>query len=186
MRPAIEGFHAVGRGELARFQAATGGPIPTSTRAFRQWLAHHPATDANRPWRVEVLTSLREYGQARSELGRVVPSTGIERLHAASLGIEIDWTQGGPSNVEALAALAAEVGADGTPERLHAEGLVAWWASRVALAAMDPGWHDPLARYRARLGSAADGLHATAMRRRTLTPAAIVAVVFVLVGQVGR
>ena len=55
--------------------------------------------------------------------------------------------------------------------------------SRVGLAAMDPHWLEPLDRFRVRLGTAADGLHATALRRRTLTLPVILAAGFVLLGQ---
>ncbi len=48
---------------------------------------------------------------------------------------------------------------------------------------MDPDWQRPLATFRARLGIAANGLHAKALRRRTIVLPMIVAVGFVLLGQ---
>ena len=39
VRPAIEAFHWVGLGELARFRAGTGEAVPTSAKGFRTWLA---------------------------------------------------------------------------------------------------------------------------------------------------
>ena len=80
--------------------------------------------------------------------------------------------------------MAAETGQEGSPERLTADGLVAWWSTRTALAAMDPDWKRPLATFRARLGAAADGLHARAFRQRTLVWPLIIGVGFVLLGPV--
>jgi hypothetical protein len=184
LRPAIEGFHWIGLGELERFRTATGEAIPTSVKAFRTWLLRHPESDATRPWRIELLTFLGEYGEARAELERWTPSSPFERLHRESLSAEGLWQQGGPADIAALASVAAVTGEEGSPERLAADGQIAWWSSRTALAAMDPGWQRPLAAFRTRLGHAADGLHAKAMRKRTLIPPALVAVVLVLLGQV--
>jgi hypothetical protein len=183
VRPAIEGFHWVGLGELARFRAATGEASPSSAKGFRTWLARHPESETSRPWRIEMLTFLGEYGEARAELDRWTTSNPYERLHRASLSAEGGWQQGGPADLPALASLAAETGQDVSPERLAADGLVAWWSSRTALAAMDPDWQRPLAAFRARLGNAANGLHAKALRRRTIALPMIIAVGFVLLGQ---
>ena len=48
---------------------------------------------------------------------------------------------------------------------------------------MDPAWQQPLATFRSRLGASADGLHATALRKRTFVLPAILAVGLVLLGQ---
>ena len=184
LRPAIEGFHWIGQGELARFRAATGEAFPTSPKGLRTWLARHPETNATRPWRIELLNFLGEHGEARAELDRWAPATPLEHLHRASLAAEIDWQQGGPADLPGLSSVAAETGQEGSPERLTADGLVAWWSTRTALAAMDPDWKRPLATFRARLGAAADGLHARAFRQRTLVWPLIIGVGFVLLGPV--
>jgi hypothetical protein len=184
VRPAIESFHWVGLGELARFRAATGEATPTSINGFRTWLARHPESDATQPWRIEMLNFLGEHGEARAEIERWSPASPFERIHRASLTAEIGWQEGGPADLPALASEAAETGRDGSPDRLAADGLVAWWSSRTALAAMDPGWQHPLATFRARLGDTAYGLHAKALRRRTIALPMIVAVGFVFLGQV--
>src|SRR4029079_16315082 len=62
VRPAIEGFHWVGLGELARFRAGTGEAVPTSSKAFRAWLGRHPESDATRPWRIAMVTFLGQHG----------------------------------------------------------------------------------------------------------------------------
>jgi hypothetical protein len=183
VRPAIEGFHWVGLGELARFRAATGGASPTSRKGFQEWLERHPESEATRPWRIEMLNYLGDRGQARAEIERWTPSTSFERLHRASLLADIAWQDGGPAEVPTLAGLAAQTAGDDSPERLAADGLVAWWSSRTALAAMDPDWQRPLATFRTRLGHAADGLHARAFRRRTIVLPMIVAGGLVLLGQ---
>ena len=131
-----------------------------------------------------MLNFLGEHGEARAEIERWSPASPFERIHRASLAAEIGWQEGGPADLPALASQAAETGQDGSPERLAADGLVAWWSSRTALAAMDPGWQRPLATFRARLGDAANGLHAKALERRTIVLPMIVAVGFVLLGQV--
>ena len=184
VRPAIEGFHWVGLGELSRFRAATGEASPTSPKGFRAWLDRNPESDASRPWRIEMLSFVGEHAEARAEIERWTPTTSFERLHRASLAADIAWQEGGPADVSQLANLAAETGEGGSPERLAADGLVAWWSSRTALAALDPAWQRPLATFRTRLGAAADGLHAKAFRRRTLTIPVILAVGLVLLGQV--
>ena len=73
VRPAVEGFHWVGLGELARFRAGTGETVPTSPKAFQTWLARHPESDATRPWRIEMLNFLGEHAEARAEIQRWSP-----------------------------------------------------------------------------------------------------------------
>ena len=99
---------------------------------------------------------------------------------------ELWWRQGAPADLPTLARLASEVGPDADPDREAAEGNVAWWSGQVALAAMDASWRAPLAAFRERLGPAAAGLHATAMRTRTLLLALIPAAIIVLLNGLPR
>jgi hypothetical protein len=186
VRPALEAYHWVGRSELARFRAATGQPVPTSMGAFRSWLARTPETDATRPYRVEMLTVLDRFDEAQAELDRIAPSVTLDGLKRETLAQELAWRQGAPADVASLVTTASAIGPADDPERLAADGLVAWWSSQVALAALDPSWRNPLAAYRGRLGAAAAGLHARSMRLRTLIVPLVLAVGLVGLNQLGR
>jgi hypothetical protein len=109
----------------------------------------------------------------------------MDRLRRASLAADLDWAEGGAADLGALAVLAAEAGPDGSSDRLVADGQVAWWESRVRLAAMDPDWRRPLGEFRGRLGDAAAGLHVRAMRRRAITVPLLLGLGFVLLGLIG-
>ena len=86
------------------------------------------------------------------------PASPFERVHRRiGWTAESGWQEGAPADLPALTSLAAATGEEGSPERLAADGLIAWWSSRTALAAMDPDWRQPLATFRARLGAAANG-----------------------------
>ncbi len=186
VRPAIEAYHWVGRSEIVRFRQGTGDKVPTSMAGFRAWVARTPETDATRPYRVEVLTVLGDFDQARAELDRLPETTPWETFKRAIVAQELWWRQGAPADLPTIARLASEVGPDADPDREAAEGNVAWWSGQVALAAMDASWRAPLAAFRERLGPAAAGLHATAMRARTLLLALIPAAIIVLLNALPR
>jgi hypothetical protein len=95
--------------------------------------------------------------------------TPMERLQKALEADFIAWSADGHERGIDFAALAAEVTDE--PERLRADGLVAWRESQHRFAAGEPDWPAPLAAFRPRLGAAADGLHPRAMRAVVLIPA---------------
>jgi hypothetical protein len=182
IRPALEAFHWVGRGELARFKAITGRSIPVTRDGAAAWLAT-PETEGDLEYRSELLVWLDRRAEALAVVGRMPERTPAERLQKALEADYVAWSADGHERGIDFAELLADV--HGEPERLRAAGLLAYRASLHAFAAGDPDWPAPLAAHRARLGPAADGLHPRAMRTVTLIPTVGIAVILGFLTQFG-
>jgi hypothetical protein len=178
VRPAIEAFHWVGRGELARFKAITGRSFPVTRGAATTWLAT-PASEADLSFRAELLVWLDRRPDALAVVAQMPERTPVERLQKALEADFIAWTADGHERGIDFDALARDV--DDEAERLRADGLVAYRASQHRFAAGEGDWLAPLTTFRSRLGHAADGLHARSMRMATLIPTVVVALLFSIV-----
>jgi hypothetical protein len=149
---AYEAFSWLGRLEVDRFQARTGGPVPTDPDQIEPWLAAHPPTAALLLPRVELLPFFGRYEDARRELAMVEPKweTAFER---ASLTQYIDWLETGEPGVARLRAAAASL-APGTEARRAADVTVALAEARDLAVRDDPEWFAPLEAVRHHLGLA--------------------------------
>ncbi len=152
VRRAYEAFSWLGRAEVDRFEARTGGPVPTRPDEFEDWLAAHPPTPAMLLPRVEILAFLGRYDAARRELADIeqAPDTAFER---ASLTQYIDWIETGTPGTAALRAATAPI-TPGTDARRVADTTVALAEARVLVEGDDPGWTVPLETARRDLGVA--------------------------------
>lgn len=150
VRRAFEAFSWLGRSEVDRFQARTGGSVPVGTDGIAAWLAEHPATPAMLLPRIEILAFVGRFDEARAELAMVAPDpvTAFER---ASLTQYIDWIETGQPGVAELRA-AAEPVAPATADRLAADVTVALAEARDLAVRSDPGWTAPLEAVRPLLG----------------------------------
>lgn len=156
IRRAFGAYSWLGRGEVRRFEARTGGPVPTAPEDIERWLVAHPSTPATVLPRIEMLAFVGRFEEARAELDAADPGvTPDERFERASLRQYIGWLETGDPGLEALQAAADAIPA-GTIERRMADVNVALGEARILGMAGDPGWFGPLERARAGLGWAPD------------------------------
>jgi len=152
VRRAYEVFSWLGRAEVDRFQARTGGSVPVGVDGIAAWLAGHPATPVMLLPRIEILAFVGRFEEARAELAMVVPdpATAFERV---SLTQYIDWIETGEPGVAELRA-AAESVAPGTEDRRAADVTVALAEARDLAVRSKPDWTAPLEAVRGQLGRA--------------------------------
>jgi hypothetical protein len=167
-RRAFEAFSWLGEWEIANVRALTGGGVPTTPLAARQWLLAHPERPEDRWLRVEILVLAGQLDEARAVAGRMPATTPAERVdRAVSLDLA-DWFAGGPGDVAAMQAAAAGLEPDDDEGRLRAEVAVAVAQVRRRMAEgvdlVEAG--APLREVRERLGRRADGQLGRAMRGR--------------------
>jgi hypothetical protein len=165
-RRAMEAYVYLGEYELDRFRAQVGGPAVPTIRDFRRFLdASAPSTQLE--WiRSELFAVFGRLPEARASAEAMPTSTPYQRVERASHLAYIDWLAGGPGDVGPLRAAAAEVLPAGSAEALRAEVTVAIGEARVAIGQGSADPLRPLRTVRDRLGSAADGILWTALRRR--------------------
>ena len=152
VRRAFEAFSWLGRSEVDRFEARTGGRVPVGMDGIAAWLVDHPATPSLLLARVEILAFVGRVEEARAELAAAAsdPAFAFER---ASLRQYIDWIETGDPGVAELRA-AAESVAPGTEARQAADVTVALAEARDLVVRGDSEWAAPLEAARRDLGRA--------------------------------
>jgi hypothetical protein len=154
LRRAFEAYSWLGRTELDRFKARTGGPVPVKPADIDRWLASTPPTSATRTARIEVLAFVGRYDDARLELDGLGATTPEDRFEAASLVQYIGWLETGISDTTELTAAAAAL-SPGSLERRMADVNLALADARVGFMQRDRAWSTALRDVRPSLGSAA-------------------------------
>jgi hypothetical protein len=175
-REAFEAFSWLGEWELAQVHAVTGGGVPTDQIAARRWLRVHPETPENRWIRVEMLTFVQRYDEAKAVAERMPEATPLDRFERAVNLDFVDWFRGGDGDLAGIEAAAAElVPADGE-DRLRAEVIIAIAKVRRRMADGDDTIQagQPLRDVRKLLGHRADGQVGRALRGRLVRPLLIV------------
>jgi hypothetical protein len=150
---AWETFSWLGRAEMDRFVARTGGPVPTKPATMVRWLTAYPPTPENSLPRAEVLAFLGRTEEARRSLDLVPADTPSAAFELTAMRQHLDWLDGAPVDEHALTAAADRLGDDG-PERRTAEVSIAVALARQRFVDGDPGWFEPLERARPGLGRA--------------------------------
>jgi hypothetical protein len=154
LRRAFEAYSWLGRTEMDRFQARTGGPVPVKPDDIDRWLAATPPTPATRMARIEILAFVGRYDDARLELDGLGPTTPEHRFEAASLRQYVGWLETGVSDTAELSAAAVALPA-GSLERRMAEVNLAVADARVGFMQRDRTWSTALQHVRPSLGRAA-------------------------------
>ena len=149
---AYESFSWLGRAEVSRFQARTGGPVPTDPEEIDRWLATAPPTASTSLPRVELLAFIGRFDDARSELAALGPgATPMDAFERASLAQYVGWLETGSPGLAALQA-AVDALPPGSEERRMGEVNVALGQARILGMAGDASWFAPLEGVRAGLG----------------------------------
>lgn len=151
---AYETFSWMGRAEVDRFEARTGGKVPLRRPDQERWLVEHPPAPAYQLSRIEVLAFLGRLDEARNELRDVVATDGPVAFERASLVQYVDWLSDGEARLETLRASLAELHLDGQIRR-EAEVMIAVADARERFMHGDHDWWRPLEDVRPSLGSAA-------------------------------
>ncbi len=155
---AFESFSWLGRAEVVRFEARTGGPVPTDPEDIDHWLATTPATPSTGLPRVEMLAFVGRFDDARSELAALGPgTTPFDAYERASLTQYVGWLDMGAPGLTALKAAVDALPAD-SRERRMGEVNVALGQARILAMASDPAWFAPLEAVRGGLGRAPIGV----------------------------
>jgi hypothetical protein len=182
-REAFEAFSWLGEWELEQVREATGGGVPTDPISARRWLRVHPESPQNRWIRVEMLTYVHRYDEAKAVAERMPDGTALERFDKAVNLDFVDWFRGGDGDLAGIEAAAADlVPADGE-DRLRAEVIIAIAKVRRRMAAGDDpiAAGQPLRDVRKRLGRRADGQVGRALRGRLIRPLLVVGALLALV-----
>ena len=175
-REAFEAFSWLGEWELAQARAQTGSGVPTSQGAARRWLLAHKDQPELRWIRVEMLTFVKRFDEARAVAQRMSANDAAERFDRAAAMDFADWFAGGPGDLAGIESAAKELlPADGDP-RLRAEVAIAIANVRRRMAdGEDPiAAGQPLRDVRPRLGRRADGQVGRALRGRLFRPLVVV------------
>ena len=171
-REAFEAFSWLGEWELAQVRALTHEGVPTNEFAARRWLRLFPERPELRWIRVEMLTFVKRFDDARAVAERMPESTPSERFDRIVALDFADWFGGGEGNLPGIEAAAAELLPVDGDERLRADVVIAIAQVRRRMAA---GEHPisagtPLREVRRRLGRRADGQVGRALRVRIIRP----------------
>jgi hypothetical protein len=179
-REAFEAFSWLGEWEIAQVRAQTGGGVPTNPVGARNWLLTH----RNRPdldWiRVEMLSFVQRFDEARAVAEGMPEGDPAERVDRAVARDFADWFAGGPGDLAGIEAAAQDLlPADGDP-RLRAEVAIAIGRVRRRMADGDDpiAAGQPLRDVRPRLGRRADGQVGRALRSRLFRALLVVNAVF--------
>ena len=184
--PARDGFEAfswLGEWEMAQVRAQTGGGVPTTQTAAKHWLLAHK----NRPdldWvRVEMLTFVQRFDEARAVAEQMPEGDPAQRVDRAIARDFADWYGGGPGDLTGIESAAQELlPPDGDP-RLRVEVAIAIANVRRRLAdGEEPiAAGQPLRDVRRRLGRRADGQVGRALRGRLFRPLLVISGLFAMV-----
>jgi hypothetical protein len=151
VRAAHEAFSWLGHTEIERVRARTGSSPPGDRAGLEGWLVEHPASEATRLVRAELLAFLGAFEDARSELDAARASGREDALQLATTDQYIEFLATGRVD---LAAMESAVGAAqaGSPARLEGEVALSLAKARERLVAGRSDWTEPLATIRPRLG----------------------------------
>jgi hypothetical protein len=171
-REAFESFSWLGEWEIAQVRALTHEGVPTNEFAARRWLRLFPERPELRWMRVEMLTFVKRFDDARAVAERMPADTPIERFDRVVALDFVDWFAGGDGDLPGIEAAAAELLPPDSDDRLRAEVVIAIAKVRRRMAA---GEHPiaagaPLREVRKRLGHRADGQVGRALRVRIIRP----------------
>jgi hypothetical protein len=182
-REAFEAFSWLGEWELAQVRALTGEGVPTTELEARRWLRVHPETPESRWIRVEMLTFVKRYDEARAVADRMPEATPLERFDRAVTHDFVDWFRGGDGDLGGIEAAAAELLPAEGDDRLRAEVVLAIANVRRRMAAGEDPLQagQPLRDVRKRLGRRADGQVGRALRGRLIRPLLVVGALLALV-----
>lgn len=153
-RAAYEAFGWLGHIEIERVRARTGSSPPGDPDGLQAWLDEHPASDATRPARIEVLAFLGAFDEARSEIEATRASGREDDLLLATTEQYLEFLETGRVDLTGIES-AVEAAPPGSPGRLEGEVALALATARERLAAGRADWTDPLVAVRPRLGTAA-------------------------------
>ncbi|HSL76505.1 MAG TPA: hypothetical protein VK867_06135 [Candidatus Limnocylindrales bacterium] len=154
LRRAFESYSWLGRAEMDRFHARTGGPVPTKPDDIDRWLVSTPSTSATQTARIEVLAFVCRHAEARAGLAALQPQTPEDAFEAASLRQYIDWLETGTADTTELMSTTARL-APGSVARRMADVNLALADARVGFVQRDPTWSAALQHVRPSLGRAA-------------------------------
>jgi hypothetical protein len=154
MRRAFEAYSWLGRTEIDRFKARTGGPFPLGAQRLELWLEATPPTPPMLYGRVEVLAFLGRTKEAAAEFALIEPQTAEERLEVATLRQYIDWIGDGTHDTSEIATLTRGFPV-GSEWRRVGDVTVALAEARARHAAGEDEWSRPLREVRPKLGRGA-------------------------------
>jgi hypothetical protein len=150
---AFAAYSWLGRREVDRFVARTGGPVPIGADALEPWLVRHPSTPANALPRAEALAFMGRFDEARADLAALdggSRGTAID-VERAILAQYIDWLETGRLDLADLRSVVDRAPAVSAEGRMGAVSI-ALARSRDAFMRGDPAWYQALADARAPLG----------------------------------
>jgi len=146
------GFEALLDHELAERRSwlrTFGSRMPRNRAQARRWLAEHPASPSNDPWRVSLLSWTGDLAAARTTLDSLAPETPDERFAAEIQRGTIAYLEGADPDLSAArTALAALTD---SRERRHGRVCLAILEGRTALASGGDPWL-PILAARAEMG----------------------------------
>jgi hypothetical protein len=138
VRRALEAFGYLGEWELQRAKPFDASMIASADMA-RSWLAAYPEQPEDRWLRWELLLLADDPQEAAEVAARIPEDTPYDRFERAYAMDRVAWSQGGPSDLASLRALAEAVGPPGDDDRRHAEvALAVAQAKEAAAAGQDP------------------------------------------------
>jgi len=174
---AYEAFSWLGRSEMDRFTARTGGQVPVKRPDIERWLAETPPTPPMQVGRIEFLAFVGRLDEARAELGGLDVTGADVAFEGASLAQYIGWLTDGDPRIEEFRAAIAELPLD-AHYRNAAQVTVALAEARERYMRADPAWSRPLQAVRPSLGGAASSV----VRRDTWRPWATLYLLTTLTG----
>ena len=151
---AFEAFSWMGRGEIERFKARTGGNVPLRPPDQHRWLDTHPPTAGNQLPRIEVLAFIGRLDEAQAELGDVSATEPFTAYERASLVQYVGWLSDGDARLDELRASLEGLPLDERGRR-EAEVTLAIAEARQRFMAGEADWWRPLQAVRPVLGRAA-------------------------------
>jgi hypothetical protein len=186
-RLAFEGMAWPGLRDIERFQRLTGIPLPVTPTTIDAWLAT-PGTDADAPYRVELLAWRGRVDEARRIAAGLPADTPVDAFRREIALIEVEWRAGSRPDLAPLRRLAATIEPADSDERRMAEGQLATAESEHLLGNLDPAWIEPLLAFRLTLPPDVAGLHGRSMRRKVRYEAigsAVVAAITTTITSIG-
>ena len=156
-RRAFEAFTWLAEWEIARLKEKTGKGVPMTRRGVQRWLAETPDDPGTRFFRVEALTLLERFDEARAVAEQMPGETPSDRFVREHLLDYVDWTAGGEGNADAVRAAADAIDPADPEMRLRVEVAMAIRESaRIAAERSPDEALEPLLRARDLLGERAD------------------------------
>jgi hypothetical protein len=182
---AFAAYSWLGRLEVDRFKARTGGPVPVRPSAWDPWLEMYPPTPTLLLPRIELLAFAGRYEQARQEMAAADAANAGSAAERATLRQYIDWLDSGSLDLTELATVVATLPTE-SQDRAMGETSIALAESRDRFMAGDRDWFRPLEAVRARLGSAPTRVVLRDTWRRAASAYALVALVISSIVLVSR